>query len=117
MYMFASFALPVSVPLSIFIIRYRVQVREGNDVTAVRAEPLLIKATFPVLQLALVLVGDADVGVVIFHAHPSHSGMVTFQELMVDLFIMLHKTGKYRIRCHGNTKDAQKMLIFAAQKQ
>lgn len=92
--MLASFALPVSVPLSIFIIRYRVQVREGNDVAAVRAEPLLIKSAFPVLQLALVLVGDANVGVVIFQAHPSHGGVVTFQELVVDFLVMLHKRGK-----------------------
>lgn len=85
------FYLPVSVSFSIFIVRYGVQVGEGNDVAAVWAQPLLVKATFPVLQFSLVLVGDADVGIIVFHTHPSHSGVVTLQELVVDPLIMLHK--------------------------
>lgn len=86
-----QFHSPVSVPLSIFIIRYGVQVREGDDVTAVRAQPLLVEATFPVLQLALVLVGDADVGVVVFHAHSSHGWVVALQELVVHPLVMLRE--------------------------
>lgn len=82
----------MSVPLSVFIIGYRVQVWEGNDVAAVRAEPLLVEATFPVLQLALVLVGDADVGVIILHAHAGDGGVVAFQELVVHPLVMLHET-------------------------
>lgn len=85
--------LPVSVPFSVFIIRYRVQVWEWDDVAAVRAQPLLIEAALPVLQLALVLVGDADVRVVL-HANPSHGRVVALQELMVDSLIMLQKTFK-----------------------
>lgn len=91
----------MSVPLSIFLVRYGVQVGEGNDVAAVGAQPLLVKATFPVLQLALVFIGDPDVGVVIIHANPSHSGVVTLQELMVHPLIMLRETdGHIRIQHH-----------------
>lgn len=84
------FHLPVSVPFSILIIRYRVQVGEGDDVAAVRTQPLLIEATLSVLQLALVLVGDANVCVV-FHANPGHGRVVALQELMVYPLIMLHR--------------------------
>lgn len=89
------FHLPVPVPLSIILVRYGVQVGEGNDVAAVGAQPLLVKATFPVLHLALVFVDDPDVGVVVIHTHPSHSRVVTLQELMVNLLIMLSKTDGY----------------------
>lgn len=94
----------MSVPLSIFLVRYGVKVGEGNDVAAVRAQPLLIKATFPVLQLALVFIGDPDVGVIIIHAHPSHSGVVTLQELVVHLLVMLRKTDEF-IRTVRNYAD------------
>lgn len=94
----------MSVPLSIFIIRYRVQVREGNDVAAVGAQPLLVKATFPVLQLALVFVGEPDVFLISFHAHTSNSGMVALQELMVNSLIMLHETENHiRFRWYRKT--------------
>lgn len=106
------FCLPVSVPLSIFVIRYGVKVGQRDDVAAVWAQPLLVEAAFPVLQLALVLVGDADVGVVVLHAHPSHGGVVTLQELVVHPLIMLHETEK-NIRfamclLHRSHDDARK---------
>lgn len=40
---------PVSVPLPVFLIGNGVQVRQGDNVATVGAEPLLIKSTFPVL--------------------------------------------------------------------
>lgn len=79
----------MSVPLSIFLIRDRVQVGEGDDVAAVGAQPLLVEAALPVLQLALVFVGDPDVGVVVVHAHPGHGRVVALQELVVHPLIML----------------------------
>lgn len=88
------FHLPVSVPLAILVIRDGVQVREGDDVAAVRAQPLLVEAALPVLQLSLVLVGDADVGIVVFHTHPGYCWVVALQEFMVHLLVVLHKVDK-----------------------
>lgn len=87
--------LPVSVPLSMFFIREGVQVGEWNDVAAVRAQPLLIKAALPLLQLALVLVGNVDIVGVVFHAHPSDSGVVALQEVPVHSLIVLHDTDRH----------------------
>lgn len=109
--------LPVSVPFSIFVVRYGVQVREGDDVAAVGAQPLLIEAAFPVLQLALVLVGDADVGVIVFHAHPGHGGVVTLQELVVYPLVVLRKTdGCIRIQWCLTAGTWEKQHALAAQK-
>lgn len=83
--------LPVSVPLAqVFLLRYRVDVRQRDDVAAVRTQPLLVQAALPLLQLVfLVLVGDANVGVVRVHAHACHGGVVALQEVQVNLFIAL----------------------------
>lgn len=81
--------LPVSVPLPIFLIRYGVQVRQRDDIATVGAQPLLIKSTFPVLQLSLVFVGNPDVRVIVIHAHSGHGGMVALQELLVHPLVML----------------------------
>lgn len=88
----------MSVPFAVLVVRYRVEVGERNDVPAVGAQALLVEAALPVLQLALVLVRDADV-VVIFCAHASHSGVVAFQELVVYPLVMLHKGKHKNIRC------------------
>lgn len=101
------FHLPVSVPFAVLVITYGVQVWEGDDVTAVRAQPLLVKAALPVLQLPLVLVGDADVGVIVLHADSGHSGMVALQELMVHPLIMLHTD--------RDIKTVRFVRVFAAQ--
>ena len=92
--------LPVSVPLAqVFLLRNGVDVGQRDDVAAVCAQPLLVQATLPVLQLVLfVFVGDADVGIVGVHAHACYGGMVTLQEVQVDLFITL------RSSCHMVTK-------------
>ena len=85
----AWFHLPVSVPLPVFLVNYRVQVRQRDDIATVGAQPLLIKSTFPVLQLSLVFVGDPDVRIVVVHAHSGHCRVVTFQELLVHPLVML----------------------------
>lgn len=90
--------LPVSVPLPVVLVRYGVQVRQGDDVATVGAQPLLIKPTFPVLQLALVFVGDPDVGVVGIHAHAGHGRVVALQELLVHPLVMLRKQTQIRAR-------------------
>lgn len=82
---------PVSVPLPVFLVRDGVQVRQRDDVAAVGAQPLLVESAFSVLQLSLVFVGDADVGVVVLHAHSGHSRVVALQELLVHPLVMLRK--------------------------
>lgn len=79
----------MSVSLPVFLIRDGVQVGQGDDVAAVGAQPLLVKPTFPVLQLSLVFVGDPDVGVVVIHAHSGHCRVVTLQELLIHPLVML----------------------------
>lgn len=84
----------MAIPLAVLVIRQGVQVREGDDVTTVRAEALLVEATLPVFRLALVLIGDPNVGVVILHLDPGHCRVVTLQELMVHPFEALHNQRK-----------------------
>lgn len=85
----ACFHLPVPVPLPIFFVRYGVQVRQRDDIATVGAQPLLIKSTFPVLQLSLVFVSDPNVRIVVIRAHSGHSRVVTLQELLVHPLVML----------------------------
>lgn len=81
----------MSVPLAqVFLLRDGVDVGQGDDVAAVRTQPLLVQAALPVLQLVLlVFVGDADVGVVGVHAHARHGGVVALQEIQVNLLVTL----------------------------
>lgn len=79
----------MSVPLPVLFIGDGIQVGQWDDVAAVGAVPLLDEAALPVLQFALVLVGDANVGVVVVHAHPGHGGVVALQELVVDPLVLL----------------------------
>lgn len=111
--------LPVSVPFAqVFLFRNRVDVRQRDDVATVCAQPLLVEATLPVLQLVLlVFVGDANVRIVGVDAHTCHGGMVTLQEVQVDLFITLqmfisHSYSRVTDRTAKKNTDAQSLLFF-----
>ena len=89
---------PVAVPLAVLVVRHGFQVGQGDDVATVGAETLLVKATLALLQLAVVLVGDADVGVVVdrrvcVHAHAGHRRVVTLQEVLVHPVVALEEEG------------------------
>lgn len=83
--------LPVSVPLAqVLFLRNRVNVWQGDDVATVCTQPLLVQATFPVLQLVIfILVSDTAVRMVRVHAHAGHSRMVALEEVQVNLLITL----------------------------
>lgn len=105
---------PVSVPLAVLFIGDGIQVWQRDDVAAVRAVPLLNKAALPVLQLALVLVGDADVGVVILHAHPGHGGVVALQELMVHPLVLLYRRQRNEPKSQSQ-KRPKKAFFFKSR--
>lgn len=88
-YMICKPHLPVPVPFAKLIFRNRVNVGQGDDVSTVSTEPLLIKSALPVLQLVFILVGDTNVSIVTVPPHACDSWVIAFQEVQVNLLVAL----------------------------
>lgn len=108
-----SLYAPVTVPLAVLVIRHGVQVGQGDDVSAVGAEPLLTEAAFPLFQLALVLVGHPHVGVQAVHLHACHRRVVAPQELAVDTLIALRTKPQALSIAVATRRESQLMQLLA----